>query len=328
MARVLVAYGPTRVPRDRAGRIRLEEHILSTVGDVVQALREKGHKVETAALRRDPRRFLDFARRFRPDAVFNLCEGVGGVATMEMNAAALFELRRFRYTGNRSLALGICQEKPLAKRLLRAARIDTPDFATVPPGDTLEEHFDLPAIVKPARSDGSLGITARSVVKSMQALRQRVQYVHRRFEQAALVEKFIAGREFQVSLVGNAEPRILGVAELSYAGLPKHVPRICSYSAKWRPLTSYYRHTNPVLPARLREHAQRRVETAALRAFHLLGLRGYARVDFRMRRDRPQVIDVNPNPDISADAGIARAARHAGLTYADLIDRVVALALE
>jgi len=328
MARVLVAYSPTRIGRDKTGRERLEEHILSTVSDVTQALREKGHKVETSPLRRDPRRFLAFVQRFRPDAVFNLCEGVQGDATLEKNAVALFELRRLRYTGNPCLALGICLEKSLTKRLLRTARIDTPDFAVVPVGEELSEHVELPVIVKPALSDGSLGITARSVCKTMEALRKRIAYVHRKFRQGALVERYITGRELQVALLGNEEPQILAVAELSYAGLPKGMPRICSYAAKWRPYSQYYRHTNPVLPAKLKEPVQRRIETAALRTFRMLGLRGYARVDFRMRRDRPQVIDVNPNPDISADAGLARAARQARLTYADLCDRIVELALE
>jgi D-alanine-D-alanine ligase len=328
MARVLVVYSPTRIGRDKTGKERLEEHILSTVSDVAQALREKGHRVETAALRRDPRRFLSFLQRRRPNVVFNLCEGVGGDATLEKNAAALFELRRVRYTGNACLALAMCLEKALTKRLLRTARIDTPDFAVVLPGEELTEHVALPAIVKPSLSDGSLGISARSVCKTLEALRKRIAYVHRKFRQPALVEKYIAGREFQVAMVGNAEPTILAVAELSYSGLPKDLPKICSYAAKWRPYSAYYKFTNPVLPAKVKEQTQRRIETAAVRAYRLLGLRGYARVDFRMLRNRPQVIDVNPNPDISADAGLARAARYAGLSYPDLCDRIVQLALE
>lgn len=328
MARVLVAYSPTRIGVDRAGKQRLEVHILSTVEDVTHALKARGHKVEGAALRRDPRRFLAFVQRFRPQVVFNLCEGMGGEATLEKNAASLFELRRLRFTGNDCLALGICLAKGLTKQILRSVRIDTPDFVTVAVGHELEEHVELPVIVKPATSDGSAGITARSVCKTMEAVRKRIGYVHRWFRQAALVEKYIAGREFQVGLLGNDEPRVLAVAELSYAGLPKGMPRICSYAAKWRPGSSYYRHTNAVLPARIPDAVRQRLQAAALRTFRLLGMRGYARVDFRMRGNRPQVIDVNPNPDISRDAGLAKAARHARISYVELCDRIVRLALE
>ena len=328
MARVLVAYSPTRMGIDHTGRELVEDHILSTVGDVVHALKARDHKVETAALRRDPRRFLAFVQRFRTHVVFNLCEGVGGEATLEKNAAALFELRRLRFTGSGCLALAICLEKGLTKQILRSARIDTPDFAVVPEGNGLAEHVELPVIVKPAMSDGSAGITARSVCKTMEAVRKRVAYVHRSFRQAALVEKYISGREFQVAMLGNRDPRVLAVAELSYKGLPKGMPRICSYSAKWQPDSAYFRHTNPVMSARMPFVVRQRLQTMALRTFQLLGLRGYARVDFRMRGTRPQVIDVNPNPDISRDAGLPKAARHARISYVELCDRIVRLALE
>jgi D-alanine-D-alanine ligase len=328
MLKVLIAYSPHRLGRDRAGKPQLGTHILSTVQEVEEALLEKGYRVERAALQRDVSRFLSRARRFRPDVVFNLCEHVGGDARLEKNAVAVFELAKLRFTGNGCLALALCLEKAMTKRVLRAYRIATPDFVVVKVGEEIDGDFALPAIVKPTRTDGSLGITARSVVKSKHALRNRISYVHRKFRQAALVERFVAGREFQVALLGSEEPEVLAVAELSYVGLPRHVPRICSYSAKWLPMSAYYRHTTPVIPARVGEPARRSLELAALKAFRVLGLRGYARVDFRMGRGRPQVIEVNPNPDISSDAGLTRAARHAGLCYADLIDRIVGLAME
>jgi D-alanine-D-alanine ligase len=325
--KVLIAYSPHRLGRDRLGRPQLGTHILSTVEEVESALLEKGYRVERAAFQRDVTRFLSRARRFKPDVVFNLCEHVAGDSRLEKNAVAVFELARLRFTGNGCLALALCLEKAMTKRVLRANRIATPDFAVVPVGEELEE-FALPAIVKPTRTDGSLGITARSVVKSKHALRNRVAYIHRRFAQPALVERFVAGREFQVALIGAGTPEVLAVAELSYAGLPRRVPRICSYSAKWLPMTAYYRHTTPVLPARVRDPVRRALEQAAIKAFRILGLQGYARVDFRKGRGRPQVIEVNPNPDISSDAGLTRAAQHAGMSYADLIERIVRLALE
>lgn len=327
MARVLIAYGPHRVGRNREGKPRLETHILSTVEQVEEALREQGHTVERAAFQRDVVRFLRRAKQFRPDVVFNLCEQVGGDTMLEKSAIAVYELARLRFTGCGCLAVALCLEKAMAKRVLRAWRLPTPDFALVQPGADIEV-FSLPAIVKPAHADGSLGITARSVVQSMQALRRRVQFVHRTLKQPALVERYVVGREFQVAIVGNAEPRVLAVAELSYAGLPKHVPRICSYAAKWSPGSAYYRHTTPVVPAPATARLTRRLEQLALRAYRLLGLRGYGRVDFRVGRGGPQVLEVNPNPDISVDAGMCRAAAHAGLSYAALVEHIVELGLE
>ncbi|MBN2362425.1 MAG: ATP-grasp domain-containing protein [Deltaproteobacteria bacterium] len=327
MARVLIAYGTHRLSKDSNGQPALEMHILSTVAQVESALLEKNHRIERAAFSRDPRHFWGRAKRYRPDVIFNLCEQVSGDCTLEKNAAAVFELGRFDYTGSRQLTLGLCQDKALTKSLLKSAKIPTPPFAVVPVGETIDD-FELPAIVKPTRTDGSLGITARSVVKSRKALRRRVQYVHRWFKQPALVEAYVAGREFHVALLGNQDPEVLAVAELSYAGLPKHVPRICSYSAKWRPMSDYFRFTTPVLPAPVSAGLRRRLEESALAAHRLLGLRGYARVDFRAGQGSPQIIEVNPNPDISHDAGMTRAALHAGMSYPDLIDRIVQLGME
>ena len=142
------------------------------------------------------------------------------------------------------------------------------------------------------------------------------------------MERYLTGREIQVALLGNDRPRILAVAELSYRGLSRRVPRICTYSAKWHTQSDYYRHTNPVIPAPVAPKVRRRIADSATETFRLMGLRGYARVDFRMRQDEPYVIDVNPNPDISPDAGFAKAARYARMTYADAIEAITRLALE
>lgn len=314
--------------RDRAGNPLVERNIVSAVRDVEAALQRKRHSTRRAALGRDPRGFLAAARAFRPHAIFNLCESVGGKEYLEKNAVALFEMIGIPFTGNGVLPLGICQRKGLTKRILRTAGIPTPQFAVVPPGARSPRWLDLPAIVKPAWTDGSLGITARSVVRNDDALRRRIGYVHRRFAQPALVERFIAGRELQVALVGNIRPFVLAIAELSYEGLADRNPKICTYAAKWIRGSAYYKYTNPVLPAPVGRALERRVREIAAEVFRVFELRGYARVDFRVEDDVPYVIDVNPNPDISADAGMAKAARHAGMSYADLIDRIVRIALE
>jgi D-alanine-D-alanine ligase len=328
VARVLIAHQPARVMRVSDGSQAMETSILSAVRDVETALRQRDQVVERVTITRDLAALQRFIRRFRPQVIFNLCERINNDARLEKNAIALYEILGKHFTGNGALALALCQRKSLAKQLLRAARIPTPEFtvATLQNADSL--HFGLPAIVKPLHEDGSCGITMRSVVKSSKALRSRVQFVLRRYRQPALVEAFIAGREFQVSLLGNHDPKILGVAQLSYRGLPRNYPKICSYSAKWDPTSKYYTHTNPVIPAGITPSLQTRIEQLAAEVFRLFDLRGYARIDLRVRGGKPYVIDINPNPDISADAGFARAATTAGLAYPDLVARIVELAQE
>lgn len=328
MARVLIAYSHQRIYRDADGNPMLDRNILSAVLDVQRCLKEKRHKVAKAVLRRNPSGFLKAVARFRPDVIFNLCEEVDGDTNKEKAAAAFFELLDIPFTGNDALALALCLNKPLTKRILETAGIPTPAFTTAEVSSKTSLPFAFPAIVKPMREDGSLGITSHSVVHNRQQLARRIGYIRRNFCQPALVEKFIPGREFQVALLGNPPPRVLAVAELSYEGLPPSLPKIVSYAAKWHKGSSYYRHTNPILPAPIDARLRRRLCGIAVDIAGIFALRGYARVDFRADGSRPYVIDVNPNPDISEDAGLARAARWAGLSYPDLVDRLVRLALE
>jgi len=328
MTRVLITHAPSTGANKPDGSPS-DMSILSMVRDVQGALLERGHLVETANVTRDLASLSRALRRHRTQVIFNLCERINNDARLEKNAISIYEVLGRRYTGNADMALALCLRKGLASQLMRSARIATPDFRVVAAEENVEDlHFDLPAIIKPVHEDGSAGITMRSVVKSLKALRHRVQYIHRRFKQDALVEKFISGRELQVSLLGNRDPHILAVAQLSYRGLPRKLPKICSYSAKWDPKSKYYAHTNPVIPALISAKLQTRIEKIALEVHRLFDLRGYARIDFRVRRGKPYVIDVNPNPDISTDAGFARAAAHAGYSYPDLINRIVELAQE
>jgi D-alanine-D-alanine ligase len=326
--RVLIAQGGQPATRNGAGKLRLDRNILGTVLDVEKCLLEKGCRVEKARLTPNPASFLRHFQAFRPHVIFNLVEDVAGDATKEKSAIGLFELLGVPFTGNGNLPIAVCLNKAMAKRILLTASMPTPAFRVIhDPRDT-DLDFSFPAIVKPLREDGSLGITARSVVNTRAQLSRRVAYVRDNFRQPALVEKFVEGREFQVSLLGNRRPRVLAVSELSYEGLPAGLPRIVTYSAKWHTESKYYKHTTPVVPARAEPALVKKLAAIARGAWEVFELRGYARVDFRVRRDHPYVVDVNPNPDISADAGLAKAARHAGLSYADLIFRVVRLALE
>ncbi|HEY3352419.1 MAG TPA: ATP-grasp domain-containing protein [Polyangia bacterium] len=325
---MLIAHQPARVVRAEDGTPAMETSILSAVRDVETALREREHLVERVTITRELHALQRTVRRYRPQVIFNLCERINNDGRLEKNAIALYEILGKPFTGNGSLPLGLCQRKSLAKQILKAAKMPTPEFlvATLDNVDTL--HFPLPAIVKPLYEDGSNGISMRSVVKSAKALRSRVQYVLRKFRQPALIEAYIVGRELQVALLGNQSPQILAVAQLSYRGLPRSYPKICSYAAKWDPKSKYYTHTNPLIPAGITPKLQARIEHLAAEVFKLFDLRGYARIDLRVRGGKPYVIDINPNPDISADAGFARAARAAGLSYPDLINRIVELAQE
>ncbi len=329
MNRILITYSPFIASMKNRDSFNLDRDILGTVLEVEKYLVEQGFNVKKIGIKRKSiGKFLHEINRFKPSVIFNLCEEVDRDSTKEKSAAALYELLGVPFTGNGSFALMVCLDKAMTKRILKSNGIPTPPFKIFADDSKGDLPFSLPAIVKPIHEDGSTGITARSVVRNHRNLVARIAYIHRKFKQPALVEKYLPGRELQVSLLGNRNPTILAVAELSYRGLPRRLPRIVTYSAKWKKNSRYYKYTNPIIPARIEANLQKRVEEISRKIFEMFNLRGYARIDFRVKGNKPFVIDVNPNPDLSLDAGFARAAHYAGLGYPRLVRRLVELALE
>ncbi len=191
------------------------------------------------------------------------------------------------------------------------------------------EELRFPLIVKPSHEDGSVGISDASVVYSLAELRRRVRYIFEHLEQPALVEEFVDGRELNAAVIGNDPPVVMPISEIDFAGLTDDMHRIVSYEAKWMHgidrLPGDQRHLpGPALPGKEAE-----VKEIAARCFQLFGLRDYARIDFRMTRNGTlYVLEVNPNPDISDDAGFARSARAMGWTFAETVGKIVESALE
>jgi D-alanine-D-alanine ligase len=298
--------------------------------DVAGALASRGHTVETMAVPPDPlqapRVVADIAAR-APDLVFNLCESLAGDARHEAVLPSLFELAGVRYTGSGPYALGTALRKDRTKALLRGLGVPTPRAAVSTDGKLPSELPPLPCIVKPAREDASTGIWLRSVVKTQRELAARVAEVHRRYRQPVLVEEFIVGRELYVSLLGNGDAlTALPMHEVDFSGMPAGAPHIVTYDGKWVPSSREYKGTNSVRAA-VTPAVAARCADAARAAFRALELSDYARVDLRLAADgTPYVIDVNPNCDLSDGAGVCRAASFGGLSYPDLIERVVAAA--
>jgi D-alanine-D-alanine ligase len=241
----------------------------------------------------------------------------------------LMEKEGIAFTGSGSLALSLALHKHKAKEILRARTVPTPEAVLISRAD---EPVDLPfpLIVKPSREDASVGIYSESVVTTQKTCAERVAHVITQYRQPALVERYIEGREIYVSLLGRADgpPETLPFFEIDFSDLPPDRPRIVSFEGKWVESSVEFAGTKPVLcdlPANLRDT----VAAAARGAFDALELRDYGRVDIRLHADgTPYVIDVNPNCDLSHEAGgFARAARAAGLTYDDVVLRILDLAL-
>jgi D-alanine-D-alanine ligase len=188
-------------------------------------------------------------------------------------------------------------------------------------------QLNYPCIVKPYGEDGSNGISEESVVHDFASLERQVTTVSNCFGKRALVEEFIDGREFNITVLGTNEPKTLPTSEIIYS-LPPETPRILSFAAKWDPQSIYFERTKAVCPAKIDLELRERIAQTALVAFRLLGSRGYVRVDFRLDTEgQLKVIEINPNPDISPDAGAALQAQAAGMTYNQFIEQIVQLAV-
>lgn len=266
---------------------------------------------------------------FNPDVVFNLCEALNGVASGEPAAAQVIEELGMEYTGSTPFSLATALDKGAAKEALISSSVPTPPYKVLGRGDDCCTLLDFPLIIKPLHEDGSLGIERESVVYDEVALEQRVRYIHEVYREPALVESYIAGREFNVSLLGGeGREVVLPLAEMDFSGFPEKAVRICTYEAKWVKGCPEYRGSVPICPAIVSPEVEKDIKGVALAAYRALRLRDYGRVDIRVGAEGiPYVIDVNPNPSISVDSGFVRAASVAGFTYERLINRIVEGAL-
>lgn len=297
------------------------------------ALESHGHAVQLLAVANDVAPLVSALSAAPPDLVFNLAESFGGKSALESNVAALLNLLGLRYTGSSPAGLLLAGDKSLTKQVLSFHEIRTPESATVFRGAVdWAGNIAFPVIVKPPQEDASLGINSGSVVRDLRELFTRIDELQSEFQQPVLVEQFIEGREFYVGVLGNSNARALPVIELDFSGFPAGVPRIASWAAKWGDdgagSGEEYAGTRSVFPADVAPELVSQMQAVAVQAFHALRLRDYARIDLRVTgTGKIFVIEVNPNCYLERDSEFARAAAKDGMSYEQLIGRVLELAL-
>ena len=271
------------------------------LGQIEAALRAGGHEPRRVLVDSSIEPVVHTLIQHRPDLVFNLAESFAGKSALESNIAALLNLLDLRYTGSSPAGLLVAGDKTLSKKVLSFHGIRTPEFATVYRGmvDWAGE-IRFPLIVKPPQEDASLGITQESIVRDVKELLEKIAELQSEYQQPALAEQFIEGREFYVGVLGNANARALPVIELDFSKYPTDRPRIASWEAKWGDegdeKGAEFEGTESVFPEKLPDDLRDRLQKAAVEAFHALRLRDYARVDMRVTENGDvYVIEVNPN---------------------------------
>jgi D-alanine-D-alanine ligase len=327
--RVAIVYNePVPSRYDTAGEEKAVLGVLDAVNAVQHSLLELDYDVTCVPLKPPIEQAREIISSLDVDLVFNLFEGFCGYPETEAIVPEALSAAGIPFTGCPDKALRLCLDKAKVKVLLKAAGIPTPDFQLLNPQIMYMFQLSYPCIVKPRREDASHGLSEASVVTGPESLEKQVELISKSYSGGALVEEFVDGREFNVTVLGNSQGTVLPVSEIVYT-LPSEKPRILTFTAKWEPDSLYFQNTRVVCPAEISADERENINQTALAAYRLLDCRGYARVDMRMDKEGElNVIEVNPNPDISPDAGTARQAKAAAMTYTQFIDTIVKLALE
>jgi D-alanine-D-alanine ligase len=305
-----------------------ERDVLVQVAHVSQALCELGHRASVLACTLNLAALKESLVALAPDAVFNLVESLDGSDRLIGLAPALYETLGLPFTGAGAAAFLLTSDKLLSKERLHGAGLPTPAWFS--PGRAAGE-FELapPYIVKTVSEHGSFGMSDASVVSredSSTSCEERIAAEERRLGRECFAEAYIAGREFNLSLLADAHgPCVLPPAEIDFSRLPNGALPIVGYDAKWREETPEF-HGTPrtfLFPEEDRSLLAE-LESLALACWRLFGLRGYARVDFRVDdRKRPWILEINANPCLSPDAGFAAAAARAGLPFREVVRRIL-----
>ncbi len=298
---------------------------------VAEALTKRGHTVQTFAVTKRIRNLVSLVDRDSSDVIFNLCEAIASSPQHEHNVVGLLELFQKCFTGCGSAGWLLAGDKALCKKILQFHNIGYPQFCTFEKGKVeWADDLDFPLIVKPLNEDASIGIDKGSVVDNVKDLLERISYIHDQFHGATLVEEFIDGREIYVGVLGNDRPEAFPILEWDFSNV-KDSPKIAGSEAKWDRDSDGYK-SPEVFPTDIPDDVVQGIKTAALTAYQALDLTGYARVDMRLRQrkggkwDYP-VIEVNPNCWLEKRGEFVAAARKHGLSYPELLERIIELAL-
>lgn len=324
-------YDPVPPGPKRKGAVldRDRSEVAASAFAVKDAIAEYGLEADIMGVEgRDLPEFLVKLRKNTPDLIFNLTESLAQESTNEIVMPAVLDMLGIPFTGTGSMGLGLCLHKPKAKDILRSRGVPTPASCTIERAkDAAGVDLPFPLFCKLAREDASVGIKDENVIHDRKSLVKRVRALLEEFQQPVLVERYVEGREVYVTLLGNERVNTLPFHEIDFSRMPAGRPKIVGYAAKWDESSPEYLGTTPVAMKNVSASLRASIERTAVAAFRALELRDYGRVDFRVSEDGiPYVIDVNPNCDISPDAGVARAAKAAGMSYAQLIGRICEIA--
>jgi D-alanine-D-alanine ligase len=302
-----------------------QRELRKTEFDVRDAIESLGHEIFSVGVSDDLSTIRGAIDAHKPDVAFNLVEEFGGVGHFDAHVVSYLELRKQPYTGCNPRGLTLARDKALTKKILAYHGFKVPAFGIFPERRAVKRPPDLefPLFVKSLTEEGSVGISNASIVHDDDKLKERVEFIHRTTQSTALAEQFIDGREIYVGVMGNDRVTVLPPWEFAMTKKDDGKPLIASDRAKWDP--EYQRQVGlKTGPARLSKELQSKLESASKEIYRLLGMSGYARLDYRLTEDGDAyLLEANPNPQIAKDEDFALSAKHIGIEYPELIEQLM-----
>jgi len=319
--RVVVLHGcvPPDAPKDELDTLIEAENVSSALGRL-------GYEPVLVPFSLDTKSVLEVLHDIRPAVVFNIVESLEGSGQLIHIAPSILDHLGLCYTGAPAEAIFLSSNKLLAKNLLGKSGIPTPAWFACEAMGLDSAPFGPPYIIKSVWEHASIGLDEESVILDQSRLRQEVELRGGSRAGACFVEAYIDGREFNLSLLeAGSGPEVLPPAEIHFVDYPRGKPKVVGYRAKWDEESFEYQHTprSFTFPARDKS-LLRHLADIAIECWHVFGLRGYARIDFRVdSSSRPWVLELNANPCLSPEGGFASAASQGGLSYDRLIERIL-----
>lgn len=302
---------------------------LTSVGfQIKKALQDRGYRVTFFDMNENPLP-IDKISQVGVDMIFNVCERINDSSLLEPHSAALMDILQIPYTGCNPLTLAFCMDKIKVKKLLTYHHIPTARFDVVySMKDEVDNTLHYPLIVKPANTDNSIGITNRSVVTNKQELKRQLEEVVAQAKRSALVEEYIEGDEYDVSIVGNDdELQVLPLSRSIFDKMPKGYWHIYPFESKFSD-DPIYDSIRLERPAKILKKLDKLITEMAIDTYNVLGAHDYARIELRVDKDNnPYVIELNPNPSIGADACIPKCAKLAKYDYGDFLELILSSAV-
>ena len=329
--RIVVLVHEDLVPPDSIENVSDKEMApWKTEFDVITTLREMGHDVHPVGVYSDLGVIRNAIEQTRAQICFNLLEEFHGYSLYDQHVVSYLELIRQPYTGCNPRGLTLAHDKALSKKLLAYHRIRVPNFAVFPINSRVRRpaRLQFPLLVKSLTEEGSVGIAQASIVYDDPGLAERVKFVHRQIKTDAIAEQYIDGRELYLGILGNHRLQTLPPWELIIKNLPEGAPRIATAKLKWdldyQEKAGVVTRTAKNLPVGI----DTRIAHLSKRIYRILSLSGYARLDFRLTEAGDlYLIEANPNPNLSYGEDFAESAHHAGMSYEEVLQRILNLGL-